>query len=206
MCTAAAYALVVVTTGACTISVGSSTADKDPLVKDDKTTLDLRQTPTRATLHIPEGAGGSGFAAKDDKKGIDVTVLLPGGASTHITAYRVATSTQTSDPESPPSVVYVNVKYPSVEKLSEALWDQQGVLRLSTDDLTRTVGPKPGSTDSAAPATALGVVKGLHEGVLILDVDVREGAEAGSASATYSFSFDIPVFGSATASPSASAG
>ncbi|WP_121194178.1 hypothetical protein [Motilibacter peucedani] len=185
------------------MSVGSSTADKDPLVKDDKVTLDLTQRPTRASLHLRDGEQGSSAAAADSSKGIDVTVLLPGGGSTRITAYRLAILAA-GGPKAEPSELVVNAKFHSREELGKALWAQQSVLRLDQDALTRTAGPEPGSTDGAGPGSGLGVVQGLQQDFLTLDVDVRDGAESGTILANYDFAFDLPLSGSAT--PSASTG
>ena len=197
-------ALVILSTGACTVSVGSSTADKDPLVKDDKVTLDFRTRPTRDTLHLPKGSGGQAFAATDDAKGIDVTVLLPGGVSTHIKAFRLATVTATSDPEARPSEVVVNAKFTSQEKLAETLWTQKDALGLEDDSLVRAAGPKPGSPDAVAgtQGSGLGVVIGLQKDFLTVDIDVRDGGDL-PVGANYSFAFDLPI-DSGTASPTPS--
>ena len=197
-------ALVILSTGACTVSVGSSTADKDPLVKDDKVTLDFRTRPTRDTLHLPKGSGGQAFAATDDAKGIDVTVLLPGGVSTHIKAYRLATVTATSEPDAAPSEVVVNAKFASQEEFARSLWAQKDALSLSEDDLNSTAGPKPGSPDAEAGTTGSGsgVVAGLKKDFLTMDIDVRDGADT-PVVANYSFLFDVPL-GNGLASPTSS--
>ena len=194
-------ALVVLSTGACTVSVGSSTADKDPLVKDDKVTLDFRTRPTRETLHLPAGKGGSGFSASDDAKGIDVTVLLPGGQSTHIKAYGLATVTAGGKPDRQPSEVVVNAKFASQEDFATTLFSQKEALSLSVEDLNATAGPEPGTPDAKAGITGsgLGVIAGLQKDFLTVDIDVREGADT-PVVANYSFSFDLSI-DSGTPSP-----
>ena len=193
-------ALVVLSTGACTVSVGSSTADKDPLVKDDKVTLDFRTRPTRETLHLPKGSGGQAFAATDDAKGIDVTVLLPGGQSTHIKAYRLATVTATSEPDAKPSQVVVNTKFASQEDFAKTLWAQKEDLGLEEDRLNGIAGSEPGSPDAETGTTGSGsgVIAGLQKDFLTVDIDVREGAD--TPVANYSFAFDLPIDGGTASS------
>ena len=190
---AALAAVLLLGSGACSVDVGSSATDEvEPLVKDDQVVLDLQTRPDRARLGLPEGDQGSGYSAEGDE-GIDVTVLLPGGERANITAYRLAV-TAVGGPTAPPSDVIVNAKYDSVEDLAQVLWTQREALGLEEESLTAFVGPQPGSpeADAGSRGSGMGVVRGLQEDFLTIDIDVRPGAEA-PVTANFGFYFDLPL-------------
>ena len=178
--------------GACTVQTGSDDTAAASLVRDGTATLDLRTRPTREVLGLP--GGRRSVAHESDDEPIEVTVLLPDGRSTRIQAYALSVDTVRGG-DAPPSGVVVNARFASLGALSTRLWEQRDVLRLEEAPLVQTVGEAGTGSGSGE-----GVVPGLQEDFLTLDVDVRPSPSGTESSASYSFSFDLPPSGSPSAS------
>lgn len=140
---------------------------------------------------MPVGAYGTGFDPEGGARYMDVTVLLPGGATVHLVSYGVTVAV-VGGPDAQPSDVTINTRFSSMAKFNQTLWDQQEALGLVEEDVIRVAGSKPGSPE-VVEGTPLGVVEGLHKGFLTVAVDVQPGAST-PAAATYSFSFDLEYY------------
>jgi hypothetical protein len=172
----------------------SGTASVAPLVRDDRAILDLRSKPTRESLGFRPGSTGAAYDRERGSAGITVHVELPTGASTDLLAYGLASeampmrSVPGSDLRNPaPTATIVNVRYPSPEAAQEALLRQADALGLERDRIGVTAGgARPG-------VLATGVIYGLRQDWLDIEVEIRTDQDAGEVLANYEFNYNAEM-------------
>ncbi|NHC44037.1 hypothetical protein [Motilibacter aurantiacus] len=173
-----------------------ATATASPLVSDGQATLDLRTRPTRESLGMLPGENGHFEDRPEGSDGIRTTVLLPGGQSVELLAFSLGSESLGSPlsppPDSktaPPSSTVVNVNYPSVSAAAEQLYAYREALGLDETGLASVAGPDPGGGGAAGGGSGFGVIQGLREGFLHIEVELRPGTESNPVTANYLFRY-----------------
>lgn len=174
-----------------TVDSGDPAPEPSRLIHDGKATLDLRTRPTRESMRIPDGMTGNVEQSPRDKD-VDVTVLLPTGDEVHIPAYAIANETGVIDGTGQPDRTVVNVHYATDADFAKAIYAQADALGLRDEDLLEYVGspPRPDGSQEQS-GVAAGVLDGLYEGFLYIEVDLQGRVSRGGVAVNYLFNYDL---------------
>lgn len=192
---AAALVLVLVMTGACTVSfdgpaeVTAGAPTVAPLVRDGRAEIDLRTLPTRDDLGLPPGINSKVTDRERGSDGIRVHLIPPSGQPVDLLAFGVVVGTRrmtpspADGPQQPPTNLTINVRVEGAQDAARLLREQTGPLGLDPAGVERIVQrTRPGTISS-------GVVDGLLLKNYRLAVEVRTDEDAGEVVLNYLIDF-----------------